>query len=533
MLDLTKTSDPTLLKQAVTLLEVENERLRRRLVLLTTEIARLKDRPPEESLQQELVALQERLERYQKMLFGDRSERRHKETPAGGEVSPAPESGSGSPSGPLRRDGKPSRPGHGPTAQLKLPVTEVIHDLDEPDKICPECGGQLSEMKGQFEESEEIDVIGVKYVLRRHKCMKYRCACNACVETALGPVKLIPGGRYSIEFAVNVAVNKFLTHLPLARQVTMMGRDGLVVSDQTLYDQLSRLAELCEPTWRGIQTWLRTQSVVHVDETPWKLMKKGKTEHWWLWSMSTRQAVYCELSSSRSGKMAQQLLDGYVGVAVTDGLEVYETAQRLNQEKHGQTYVLAGCWSHGRRTVLAGEKGYAAEAQKLLEPIGKLFEVERRAMTLAREGPPGRSEAEVYLALLRERARLRAVESKPLTDEIKRLWQTTAVLYGSNLGRALVYLQNQWPNLTVFLTHPEVELTNNRAERELRGPVLGRVNFRGNVSETGARVTSVLYSLLQTAKAAGVDPRAYLSAVVRKALAEPGATLLPWEMAEA
>ncbi len=86
---------------------------------------------------------------------------------------------------------------------------EVVHELDEPDEMCPSCGGDLEPMAGQFEEADEIDVVERSFRIVRHKRQKYRCRCGAGIETALGPDKLVAGGRYSIDVAVDVAIAKF------------------------------------------------------------------------------------------------------------------------------------------------------------------------------------------------------------------------------------------------------------------------------------------------------------------------------------
>src|SRR5512144_924675 len=107
---------------------------------------------------------------------------------------------------------------------------------EEADKACTSCGGALEEWDGQFEESEEVDVIERRYVVKRHKRKKYRCRCGSCIETAPAPRRLIEGGRYSVSFAISVAVDKYLDHMPLERQVRAMARAGLVVDSQTLFD---------------------------------------------------------------------------------------------------------------------------------------------------------------------------------------------------------------------------------------------------------------------------------------------------------
>src|SRR2546422_4805390 len=88
-------------------------------------------------------------------------------------------------------------------------------------------------MTGQYEEAEEIDVVERSFRIVRHRRQKYTCRCGACVETALGPPKLLAGGRYSVDFGVAVAIAKYGDHLPLARQVRQMARLGLTTDAQT------------------------------------------------------------------------------------------------------------------------------------------------------------------------------------------------------------------------------------------------------------------------------------------------------------
>jgi transposase len=112
------------------------------------------------------------------------------------------------------KDPAPKQPqkGHGPRPQPQLAMLDVPHEMDAADQICKSCGGHLDPWDGQFEESEEIDVIERQFVIKKHRRQKYRCTCGACIETAPGPLKLFEGARYSIDFAVDVAVQKYLDH---------------------------------------------------------------------------------------------------------------------------------------------------------------------------------------------------------------------------------------------------------------------------------------------------------------------------------
>ncbi|HEX4353204.1 MAG TPA: IS66 family transposase zinc-finger binding domain-containing protein, partial [Polyangiales bacterium] len=148
--------------------------------------------------------------------------------------------------------GKKAREHFGNTKQPELPHVEQVFELDDADKTCPSCGGELQPMKDQFDTSEMIDVIEVSYRVVRVQQQKYSCKCGGCVETAPGPERATPGGRYSLDFAVKVATDKYLDHLPLARQERILRRHGLVVTSQTLWDQLSALGRRLESASRAL-----------------------------------------------------------------------------------------------------------------------------------------------------------------------------------------------------------------------------------------------------------------------------------------
>ena len=185
-------------KQVASLLEAENARLHQRLEALVAENARLKGEDAQARLQLELEQLKEQLALMQQRLFGASSEKRGDRPPK-----------------PVRA--KPQR-GHGPTAQPELKVQQVLLPLDEADQVCGLCGGSLHVWQGQTEDCEEVTVVERSFVLRKLQRQKYRCQQGCAPVTAPAPPRLIAGGRYSLEFAVYVALMKYGFHLPLARQ---------------------------------------------------------------------------------------------------------------------------------------------------------------------------------------------------------------------------------------------------------------------------------------------------------------------------
>ena len=490
MLNLATETDIERLRQAALLLEQENVRLFRRLENPVAELAEARGEDAR-SLQLEIECLKEQLANRTKALFGDSSERR-----------PCAEH--------KTDERKEPRRGHGPREQKVLPIVEVIHELDEPDQACPSCGGDLQPIAGQFEEADEIDVVERSFRVVRHKRQKYRCRCGAGIETALGPDKLVPGGRYSIDFAVDVAIAKFADHLPLERQVRQMARDGLDVDSSTLWEQTWFLSQHLLPTYEANHAHVLSADVIAVDETWWRLMKKGGSKRWWVWSVAREDAVSYRLLSSRSTDAARTVLDGYAGVAICDGYKVYDV---LAREREGSDLALAHCWVHVRRKFVEAEPFYP-EAGDVVERIGQLYAIQAEAK---------RASPEERLARL---AALRAKQSKPVIDEIRTWLMTQRALPRSSLGKAIAYTSGLWPGLVRFLGDPKIPLDTNGVERALRGVVVGRKNHYGSRSERGTRVAALFYSLIESAKLCGVEPRAYLREATLRAVRNPGTATL-------
>jgi transposase len=365
-------------------------------------------------------------------------------------------------------------------------------------------------MAGQFEEADEIDVVERSFRIVRHKRQKYRCRCGAGIETALGPDKLVPGGRYSIDFAVDVAIAKFADHLPLERQVRQMARDGLDVDSSTLWEQTWFLSQHLVPTYEANHADVLASEVIAVDETWWRLMKKGASKRWWVWSIAREDAVSYRLLASRSADAARTVLGDYTGVAICDGYKAYDV---LAREREGSDLTLAHCWAHVRRKFVEAEPFYP-EAGEILECIGQLYAIDAEAK---------RASPEERLATL---AALRAKRSKPVVNEIRTWLMTQRALPRSALGKAISYTGGLWTGLVRFLENPKIPLDTNGVERALRGVAVGRKNHYGSRSERGTRVAALLYSLIESAKLAGMEPRAYLGEAARRAIRNPGAVTL-------
>ena len=503
MLRLETIRDPEILRQVARLLERENDTLHAKLQDLTRALSRLRGAGPS-AAQRQFEILKELLAQREQALFGPSSEKRPRADEPPSAPAPVP------------------RRGHGPKAQPELPHIRMVHVLREADRTCGACGGALREMTGQTEDSDEVTVVERQFVVLQHQRQKYRCACNGWVETAPGPVRLTSGPdrrgrRYSADFAVEVAVGKYLDHLPLERQVRVMRREGLMIDSQTLWDQLEALATVLQPTYEALRHYVLAAPVIGADETWWRFLQGRGAKRWWAWSVTREDAVAYTILESRSQEAARQVLNGYGGIVIADGYGAYDALARA-----GPRFTLAHCWAHVRRKFVEAEPHYPGPCAEVLQLIGQLYDVERASPRL-----DGAVRDEERADALATRAALRTAQSTALVAEILAWAQRQRALPESSLGKAIAYLRGLWPGLTHFLKDPRIPLDNNATERGLRGMVVGRKNHYGSRSKRGTEVAALFYSLIESAKLCGVEPKAYLLQATRSALATPGTVTLP------
>lgn len=393
--------------------------------------------------------------------------------------------------------------GHGPTDQPGLSRVPLLCELDDGDRACPKCGDALAPLKGQFEESEMIDVVELKYQVVEVLRQKYVCGCGSSVETAIGPERAVDGGRYSLRFAIKVAFDKYVAHLPLERQARLMAHHGLQITSQTLWDQCYSVTRLFEPTYEAIYQSLRAGPVLGVDQTGWPDLDDTTLPPWQMWCLTAPGLVYHRICDDKSAVTFKALLGDYRGWVVCDALGTHEAGAR-----DCPGLKLASCWAHVLRRFRDAVDDYP-EAQFMLAWIQDLYRIDERAVDIA------------------DRGHLRATESLAVLEKMKTWMQQARVLKTTSLGGAIRYTLRIWNRLNAFAYNPQVWLDNNPTERGLRGPVIGRRNHFGSKSARGTETAAILYSLVESAKAAGVDPIAYLVEVATRTRHNPGAVLLP------
>ena len=477
-MDLRREKDIEQLRRVALAQQVQIEQLLRVLRAKCDELATLKG--SEEELQQTLALVEELSRRAQASSDEPASTEKH----AGGD--------------PPRK----AREHFGNTVQPELPVVEQLFELDAADKTCPSCGGALAPMKGQFESSEMIDVVEVSYRVVKVQQQKYACKCGGCVETAPGPERTAPGGRYSLDFAIKVAIDKYLDHIPLARQERILRRHGLLVTSQTLWDQLSMLGLRLESASRALLARVLAQPVVGLDQTSWPRLDGKGDKPWQMWCLTAPSIVVHRIRDDKGADTFKSLMAGYEGVIVCDALKTHEAGARGND-----AIALAGCWAHVYRKFEEAAPDHP-EATLALQWIGQLYEIDERA-----EGD------------LAKKTELRKTQSTEVIATMKAWLWNQAALKSLSIGNAATYVVANWDRLTRFLDDARIPLDNNATERGLRGPVVGRKNHYGSKSRRGTEVAAIFYTLLETAKLEGVGPAKYLR---EAALADArGQVLLP------
>ena len=353
-------------------------------------------------------------------------------------------------------------------------------------------------LEGLTQDSVEITITERVYTKVVHSQAKYRLkdeyntSGKEVIITAPGPAKLAAGCQYSIDFAIAVVTDKYEYHLPLERQRRKMESGGLDVDVRTLYGLCEKVAAHCEesviPKIR--QDILADFTCAHVDETPWGLTH-SKTRGQ-MWCVSNRVGSYYRFEPTRSGKVAEEMLEGFEGSALVDGFSGYNRIKKLPGVRVGQ------CWAHVRREFFERFEDFPGECEAALELIDELFSIE--------------GEAKSFEAL----AMLRRTRSRSITEQLKNLlWEIKGAHFGSSgVVKAVDYTLNHWAELTLFLQDLSLPLDNNQAERALRHAVMGRKNFGGSKTIDGADVAATLYTVIETAKKNGIDPKEYLRHVV-------------------
>lgn len=425
-----------------------------------------------------------------------------------------------SPAKKKNRGGRAPLPDH-------LPRKEVIIDLPDDEKVCPEDGAELTCIGEEI--SERLCVVPMQVYVEQVIRKKYACkVCEEGVTTAAVQPQLLPKSNASPSLLAYLVVSKYMDGLPLYRLEQIFSkRIGVDLPRTTQARWMLQVSEAIQPLIELMKTHLLHKSeLIHMDETTLQVNREeGRKAHSqsYMWVQKggppEQPVVLFNYDTGRSGRVAQELLGEYQGILVTDGYEAYTAVAQKNQLIH------AGCWAHARRKFIEAQKaqpkGKTGKADWIISQIKKLYAIERQAQE-------NNVSPEQHLEK-------RKKESQSIIDGIQEWLDKTLqhTLPKGKLGSALTYLHNQWDHLTLFLKDSRIPLDNNPAENAIRPFVIGRKNWLFSDTPKGAQASAHLYSLIETAKANNLEPYTYLCKVFeqlpRAKMEEDLNKLLPWK----
>lgn len=386
----------------------------------------------------------------------------------------------------------------------------VEHRLSEEERLCPECGELMEEIGKEVVET--VKVIPAQYILR--KDIYYTYACRNCEENGIStPVvktphqkSVISSGVAAPETVAYLMTEKYVMHSPLYRMEQDLKRKDVKLSRQTMSNWMIRYAkDWLEPIYAELKQQLLSQDIIHADETKLQVLKEpGKAAQtdsfMWLYRSGKAEkhpVVLYEYRDNRRQENPAEFLRGFKGYLQTDGYAGYNSVKDV---------IHVGCWAHVRRkfndavaVLPKGKKGGAALEGEAY--CTKLFNIEASLAEL----PP------------EERYAKRLELEKPILDAMLSWANTRNAAPKSKLGIALTYLKNQWPTLVNYLKDGRLELSNNIAERSIKPFVISRKNFLFANTPSGATSSAVIFSVIETAKANGLDPYKYLTYIFKTA----------------
>lgn len=384
---------------------------------------------------------------------------------------------------------------------------EVLLELPEDQLVCGKCGGKMKPIGKKFLRHEMM-IIPKQMKLLAYYAVTY--ACDSCekdtgfahIVTVKPPVPLMKHSLASPSTVAYIMTQKYVDGLPLARQEKMWAREGISLSRATMANWVIRCSDTwLKPLYKHMKQELLTHSVIHADETVVQVLKEdGKPatseSRMWLYASAAlirHQVRLFEYQPDRSGKRPEAFLKDFTGVLVTDGYQGYNLLTKVTH---------CGCWAHTRRkwreAMPDGTTVKTSKAAVGFQYCNKLFAEERKCADYKPE----------------YRQEYRQNKEMPLLEEYYAWLNTLHPEKGSKLEEAVRYSLNQKQQLTAFLSNGEVPISNNLAENAIRLFTLGRKNWLFCDTTKGAEASAIMYSLVESAKANGVEPFAYLQHVL-------------------
>ena len=374
-----------------------------------------------------------------------------------------------------------------------LPREEIIHELKGKELKC-DCGGEL--IKIGSEQSEQLDVVPAKVIVRKHIRYKYACkTCEECVKRANAAFSPLKQSIATSNLLALLSVQKYEDHLPLYRQEKIWQRMGISLSRATMSNWILACGLKLKPLIEILKEEINKADYVCSDETTVNVLSNDKsTNYMWLHMSGVREnrAVVYEYHKSRSGEVASNFLSRFKGYHQCDGYSGYSNLHNKDE------VTGVGCMAHARRNFMDIYKIVKKPGitTTILNIIRKLYEIESEIKDLSFD----------------EIRQKRQEKAKPIMDNLqKRLLEYQEMAPPKSvLGKAINYMINQWDKLAAYLENGKVRIDNNDCERGIKPFVIGRKNWMFSNSEKGAQASSVIFSIIETCKANNVNSYNYL-----------------------
>ena len=423
---------------------------------------------------------------------------------------------------------RPSRrpfPEHLPRERVVIPAPES----------CPCCGSSRLSKLGE-DITETLEVVPRQWKVIQTVREKFACRNCEKITQPPAPFHVTPRGFAGPNLLAMILFEKFGQHQPLNRQSERYRREGIELSVSTLADQVGACTTALQPLYALIERHVLIAERLHGDDTTVPILAKGQTVkgHIWAYVRDDRPfggrdppaALYYASRDRRQEHPAQHLCS-FTGILQADAYSGYNELYDAARAPRPITPAL--CWAHARRQFFEladiaanarrGQKAAAISpiALEAVRRIDALFDIER--------GINGQSAD--------ERLRVRKEQSAPLLSALE-AWlreQRSRLSNASSVAKPIDYMLRRWERFARFIEDGRICLTNNVAERALRGFALGRKSWLFAGSEGGADRAAVMATLIMTAKLNNVDPQAWLANVLARIAEHPAHRLdqlLPW-----
>lgn len=406
----------------------------------------------------------------------------------------------------------------------KLPRERVVHAAP---CVCRHCGsGKIRRLDEKI--TETLEHVPATWKVIQHVREVFTCReCDKITETP-APSHPIARGRAGPQLLAEVLHNKYRAHLPLNRQRDLYAAQGIDLDVSTLADWVGACAATLAPIVKEIEKHVLAAERIHADDTTVPVLAKGKCDVARLWGYvrddrpfggSAAPAVLLHYSRDRGAEHPERHLASYSGLMQADAYSGYNGLY-IDGRKPGRI-IEAACWAHGRRKFFElAELQKAPVAIEAVRRIDELFAIER--------GINGKAP--------NERRAVRQARSRPLVDALEAWLRSERAKLSSKapVAKAIDYSLKRWRAFTRFLDEGRLCLSNNAAERAVRGIAVGRRNWTFCGSDSGGHRAAAIYTLIETCKLNNVDACAWLADVLARIADHPASKitdLLPWNWA--